>query len=140
MQKVVATWKAPKQYEAKTGADTVVPLGKGGQRPTDLLLAALAGCAALTFEEKLAAQGVSFLNLSVEVEGERQTEPPTRFIKYRVHFDLTGENTRLDKVLNALDETETHCAVINSLKGNGEIELGLTVNGAKILPEDDGCG
>ena len=90
--------------------------GEGkGMRPTELFLSGLAGCAAVDVAHILRRQREPLEQLSIEIEGDRSAEPPTRFSAVRIKFIARGavDPHKLERAV-ALS-VEKYCTVRNSL-------------------------
>ena len=84
-------------------------------RPTELFLTGLAGCAAVDVAHILRRQREPLDQLSVEIEGDRNDAPPTRFTAVRIKFIARGavDPHKLERAV-ALS-VEKYCTVRNTL-------------------------
>lgn len=90
--------------------------GEGrGMRPTELFLTGLAGCAAVDVAHILRRQREPIDQLRVEIEGDRNDVPPTRFTAVRIKFIARGavDPHKLERAV-ALS-VEKYCTVRNTL-------------------------
>jgi putative redox protein len=90
--------------------------GEGrGMRPTELLLAGLAGCAAVDVAHILKRQREPLEELAIDIEGDRSVEGPPRFTAIRIKFIARGavDPHKLERAV-ALS-VEKYCTVRNSL-------------------------
>jgi putative redox protein len=90
--------------------------GEGrGMRPTELFLTGLAGCAAMDVVHILKRQREPLEHLAIDIEGDRSTEPPTRFTAVRLTFTARGavDPHKLERAV-ALS-VEKYCTVRNTL-------------------------
>lgn len=90
--------------------------GEGrGMRPTELFLSGLAGCAAMDVVHILRRQREPLEHLTIEIDGEKNATPPTRFTKVRIRFIARGAVAphKLERAV-ALS-VEKYCTVRNSL-------------------------
>ncbi len=90
--------------------------GEGrGMRPTELLLAGLAGCAAIDVVHILRRQKEPLDHLTIEVEGTKNDAAPHRFVSAHLRFVARGDvnDKKLQRAV-ALS-VEKYCTVRNSL-------------------------
>jgi putative redox protein len=90
--------------------------GEGrGMRPTELFLTGLAGCAAVDVAHILKRQREPLEQLSIEIEGDRSAEPPTRFLAVRIKFIARGavDPHKLKRAVGL--SVEKYCTVRNTL-------------------------
>jgi putative redox protein len=109
-------------------ADENPPLGKGtGMEPPNLLLAALCACTGITALSLLQKMKQPLQSLTVQAEGDRQTEWPKAFTEIRIVYAISGigpfDESLVEKATRLA--TKKYCAV------GGTIELGK--GGCKIL-------
>lgn len=89
---------------------------KQHQSPTELLLSALAACAAVEIVSMVKKRRKQFVDLRAEVEGERRDENPRGFTKIHLKYvivspDLTEEEA--DRIVGLA--TTKYCSVAGSL-------------------------
>jgi putative redox protein len=109
-------------------ADEGPPLGKGeAMSPADLLLAALCACTGITAVSLLKKMKQPLTALTVRADGDRQPEWPKAFTKIRLVYEISGEGSFNDKLVQKATTlaTKRYCAV------GGTIELGQ--GGCEIL-------
>lgn len=90
---------------------------KEGQSPVELLLSALAGCAAVDIVLMLKKRRKTIRHFEIITEGTRQETTPRYFTKIHSHYRVTSpdaEESELHKV-SAL-ALEKYCSVAASLK------------------------
>jgi len=87
-----------------------------GIKPSDLLLMAVASCSAYDVVEILTKQRVSLSDLKVICSGDQMSEPPYKFTRIHMHYEVHGEvNTeKLEKAIHLSEEK--YCSVIATLK------------------------
>jgi putative redox protein len=90
--------------------------GEGrGMRPTELFLAGLAGCAAVDVAHILKRQREPLEQLSIDIEGDKSSEVPSRFSAVRIKFIARGA-VDLHKLERAVAlSVEKYCTVRNTL-------------------------
>jgi putative redox protein len=91
----------------------------------EALLLSLGGCMAIDIRAILEKGRVPLEELVVDVEGERATEPPQRFV--RIHMDVRavgpGEADRA-KVERAVQlSRDKYCSVFHTLRPDMDVEI-----------------
>jgi putative redox protein len=108
------------QFEAAHSAHAFKTDGDGvtAHSPVQLLLLALAGCTAADVIDIATKMRVAITGLEVDVEGDRNSEPP-RYFK-RVHIRYTTRGVAADdrsKIERAIElSEEKYCSVHHSLR------------------------
>jgi putative redox protein len=97
--------------------------GRGeGFRPSNLLLAALAGCTGYDVVNILEKQRQRLTGLEVRVTGSQQPEPPWAFTDIHVDYVLRGENLDPRRVKRAIELSErTYCSVAATIGGGARL-------------------
>jgi putative redox protein len=92
--------------------------GKNSYSPVQSMVLALAGCTGSDVVDISRKMRVSFSGLRVEVEGDRNPEPPRYFKAIRMVFYVKGlDPADEDKVQRALDLShEKYCSIFHSLR------------------------
>lgn len=92
--------------------------GKNSHSPVQALALALAGCTGSDIVDIAQKMRVSFSGLRVEVEADRNAEPPRYFQAVRMTFYVSGlDPADRDKVQRAIDlSNEKYCSVYHSLR------------------------
>ena len=87
-----------------------------GPGPFDMLLAAIAACAATDVVEIMRKQRAPLSALSVRVEASRVDETPRRLASAVLHFTLKGADVTPEKAARAVELSVTkYCSVRSSL-------------------------
>jgi putative redox protein len=87
-----------------------------GSSPFDMLLAAVAACAATDVVEIMKKQRTPLQALSVRVEAQRVSAIPRRLASAVLHFTLQGPGIALEKAARAVELSVTkYCSVRSSL-------------------------
>jgi putative redox protein len=105
--------------------DTKVEAGgtDSGIQPVDLVLHGLAGCMAYDIVSILKKKRADLRRFTVEVNGERHTEHPKRYVKISVKFRANKEVDPAD-LQRALElSRDKYCSVLWTLKIPPEIEF-----------------
>lgn len=93
-----------------------------GVSASDLLPMALIGCASHDVVEILNKQKQDLHELKVTAESVQDDDPPWRFRKIVVHFQVIGKGIDPEKVRKAIQiSEEKYCSVYNTLKDAVEI-------------------
>ncbi len=93
-----------------------------GVSASDLLPMALIGCASHDVVEILNKQKQDLRQLNVTAESIQDDDPPWRFRKIVVHFQVVGMGIDPEKVRKAIElSEEKYCSVYNTLKDAVEI-------------------
>jgi putative redox protein len=92
--------------------------GQNSHSPVQALALALAGCTAADVVDIAQKMRVPFSGLRVDVEADRNSEPPRYFKAVRMTFYVSGAAaTDQDKLQRALDLShEKYCSVLHSLR------------------------
>jgi putative redox protein len=100
-----------------------------GVRPMEMLLYGLAGCSAIDLISILEKSKQELLDISVEVEAEREKDKtPALFTAIKVSFLLKGSLDEM-KVKRALDLTfEKYCSVALTLNKTAKITYDYIIN------------
>ncbi|MEK4229197.1 OsmC family protein [Solibacillus sp. FSL H8-0538] len=138
---IKAKWQGGRAFEAvgPTGypiiMDATANYGGEGKAatPTELLLAALAGCIGIDVTMILKPHLETINNIEITVDGERREEMPTAFTAAILTFTVDG-NITPKKVWRAIHlGEEKYCAVSASLKA--DITYKLILNGEEVSSE-----
>ncbi|HET9439013.1 MAG TPA: OsmC family protein [Longimicrobiales bacterium] len=120
--KVALRWTgAGLQFEAEHPSGNAFKLdgdGRQSHSPVQALALALAGCTAADVVDIATKMRVPFKELHVEVEADRNAEPPRYFQAVRMVFHVTGVAAEDEgKIQRALDLShEKYCSVLHSLR------------------------
>lgn len=103
--------------------------GKTSHSPVQALALALAGCTGADVVEIAQKMRVPFSGLRVEVEADRNPEPPRFFKAVRMTFHVAGAaETDREKLQRALDLShEKYCSVLHSLRKDMTITTSLVL-------------
>ena len=107
-----------------TGHSVVMstPNENSGMKPSELVLSALAGCAAVDVVDILAKKRTPLSHLEVQVSAEQDADPPWTFRKIYVKFLLKGEGLTEKNVEQAIQlSEEKYCSVAATLRGKADI-------------------
>lgn len=87
-----------------------------GLKPSDLLLLAVASCAAYDVVEILTKQREPLYDFRVETSGDQLAEPPYSFTSIRNHCKISGpvDPKKVEKAIQLAEDK--YCSVISSLR------------------------
>lgn len=103
------------------------PGGGVGVKPSETLLIALASCSAVDLVDILKKQRATLSRLTIMVDGEQDADPPWRYRRIHLRYEVTAAATTLDKVQRAVDlALNKYCSVRSSL--HPEIEVTFEID------------
>ena len=127
---VTGRLQAGMRFDIETGSGHHVPLDaaehNGGQnsapQPMEMLLVALAGCAAMDIIAILRKKRQNITAYEVRIRGGRAEEYPKVFVEITVEHIFTGHGINPDAVKRAIDLTEDrYCGASATLRGTATI-------------------
>lgn len=93
-----------------------------GIKPSDLLLIAVASCAAVDVVEILKKKRMPVAYLEISSSGEQDQDPPWAFRKISLHFCLSGKALTEAAVSQAIDlSVEKYCSVAATIRPMAKI-------------------
>ena len=97
--------------------------------PVQALLLSLAGCTAADVVDILVKMRVPFAGLLVDVEGDRNAEPPRYFKAVRITYRVSGLAAADEAKINRAVELshEKYCSVLHSLRKDMKITSRVVV-------------
>jgi putative redox protein len=102
---------------------------QSGPGPFDMLLAAIASCAAVDVVEIMKKQRTPLRALSARVEAYRVKEIPRRLSSAVLHFTLTGAGITAEKAQRAVELSVTkYCSVRSSLIADAPVTWTIAIN------------
>ena len=129
MTTVDVTWVKGDQFVASgSGGHAVVidtPGGRdtwNGMKPTELLLAAVAGCTAIDVIAVLRKMRQHLTSLSVSAQGEQRETYPRAFVKIHLLYEVRGFGISSAAVERAITlSRDKYCSVAATVSGVAEI-------------------
>lgn len=120
-------------FTASNDRGATVHIGREGAQdaftPGELLLAAIAGCSAVTSENLLVRRLGDDADVAVHADRDKTPEDPNKFANVRVNFDLDlgpVDEADRDKLMDAVRRAiERYCTVSRSVEEGTPIELTL---------------
>lgn len=105
--------------------------GDSGPSPVDMLLGAVATCAAIDVVDILKKRRTPIKSLNIEAVGERVTTIPRRYKHITLKFRITGAGIERDHALRAIELSVTkYCSVRSSLLDEIVVDWELELSGA----------
>ncbi len=93
-----------------------------GVSGSDLLPMSLIGCSSYDVVKILEKQRQQLFSLKITAESTQDDDPPWRFRKIHIHYELKGRGLNADKVGRAIKlSEENYCSVYATLKDVVEI-------------------
>ncbi len=93
-----------------------------GLKPSDMLLMALASCAAVDVVEILAKKRMSLDSLEIVTCGEQDADPPWTFRHIHLKYRLSGKNLTEKAVEQAIQlSEEKYCSVAATVRATAPI-------------------
>lgn len=113
--------------------DYIPPLGDGqGYAGLELLLMSLAGCSSTVIVALLRRMGKTISGFSVKAQGIKRDQPPIKFEKILLEFNVHSQDAAEKDVQKAIDlSEESVCPVWAMLKNNVEVHTKFHI----IAPE-----
>jgi putative redox protein len=106
-----------------------------GMKPADLLLVALASCAAVDVVEILAKKRTPIEALDIAVSGEQDSEPPWAYHHIHLDYHLRGAGLTRRSVDQAVRLSEQkYCCVSATVRGVAEITYEIHIDGETEPP------
>jgi putative redox protein len=113
----------PQGYELEFDAEA-----QWGCKPTEALLMSLGGCMAIDIVSILKKMRVEMTRFRIDIEGERNPEPPQYFKSVEMVLRLAGRNLETRKIERAISlSREKYCSVYNSLRPDLELKVRYTL-------------
>lgn len=86
------------------------------QSPTQLLLSATVGCAAVDIVSMIKKKRKTFIDLKAEARGTRRDEHPRKFVDIHIKYTLTSPDTTKEELARVVAlAVEKYCSVAASL-------------------------
>ena len=87
------TWTKELQFDGRSGQATITLDSRGiaGPSPVEALALALAGCMAIDVVDIVTKGRHPIRAVTATLDADRAEEPPRRFVKVALHFDIAGE-------------------------------------------------
>ncbi|MGF2615062.1 OsmC family protein [Rossellomorea vietnamensis] len=93
-----------------------------GFRPYQLMVSSIAVCSGGVLRKILEKQRVGFEDISIKADVKRNEEEANRIEKVSLHFTITGDNLKEEKIQKAMELTRKNCSMVQSVIGSIEVE------------------
>lgn len=133
MQRASVTWVEGEQFLAVGPSGHALVMDADRERntgpgPMELLLLALGGCTGADVITILRKKRQAVTGISLHLEGERATEPPTVWTRLKVHYRVVGKGLERRAVEHAIELSRTkYCSVAATLGHTAQIEWSHSV-------------
>ncbi|WP_245907030.1 OsmC family protein [Reichenbachiella versicolor] len=135
--KSIMHYKADKEFEGVNESGNIVPIDmydpadKKAQSPMQLVLSALASCAAVDMVQMIKKRRKTFVDMKAETTAERADTHPKKFTKIHVKYIITSPDLTEKEAERIIDlAVSSYCSVASSL--DPEIEL---THGFELIAE-----
>lgn len=120
---VTLNWDAQELFTVRDESGHQININMGrGFGSSDLLPTALIGCSAYDVVEILGKQRQELNRLKVTAETEQDEDPPWKFRKIHIHYQVIGKGLDSKKVEKAIQlSEEKYCSVYATLRDAIEI-------------------
>ncbi|PPA68852.1 OsmC family protein [Jeotgalibacillus proteolyticus] len=92
-----------------------------GFRPYQLLVSSIAVCSGGVLRKVLEKMRLSFEDIQIEAEAERNEKEANRVETVRVHFIIKAKSLEEKKVHKAMELTRKNCSMVQSVLGSIEV-------------------
>ncbi|SFB08903.1 Uncharacterized OsmC-related protein [Bacillus sp. cl95] len=93
-----------------------------GFRPYQLMISSIAVCSGGVLRTILQKMRLSFEDIHITADYERNEKEANRIEKIHLHFRITGKGLSEEKVHKAMDLTKKNCSMVQSVIGSIHIE------------------
>lgn len=133
-------WDRDLRFRCQAGRFVTEVDGNAGWAPSplQLMLEAVASCAAVDVVEILGKGRQEIRELTVKATGDRRDEAPRRFTRLTVSFHVTGDVDREKAERAARLSFEKYCSAFHSLRPDIELDWKVQVEEARPAREDTG--
>ena len=123
-------WLGDLRFRATSGSHEWTIDGKNatGPSPVDALAMALAGCMAIDVADIVVKGRHDLSSLDARINGERREDPPRYFVRFTLHFVVTGE-VPAHAVERAIQlSRDKYCSVWHTMRPDTELHTSFEVN------------
>jgi putative redox protein len=133
------TWQGDLRFRAVTGQNEILfdSESQAGPSPPQAVAMALAGCMAIDVADIVIKGRHQLRALEAKITGERAEDPPRRFMRFTLHFHVTGD-VPVHAVERAIQlSRDKYCSVWHSLRQDIALDTSFEVAAA---PSDSAKG
>jgi putative redox protein len=123
------TWQGALRFRAATPLTdiTLDSEAAAGPSPVEALALALAGCMAIDIADIVIKGRYSLKAFETKLVGERRDDPPRHFVRFTLHFALTGD-VPAHAVERAIQlSRDKYCSVWHSLRQDLQLDTTFEV-------------
>lgn len=102
-----------------------------GFRPYQLLVSSIAVCSGGVLRKVLERMRISFEDIKVQADVNRNEKEANRIEKIHLHFVITGEELNETKIEKALVVTRKNCSMVQSVKDSIEVSESFEIKNSK---------
>lgn len=132
VSRIRAQWQGGQRFDTGRPGGPVARIdgtAETAQSPVDMLLSALAACAAADVVEILQKRRTPVATLDIEARGQRVATIPRRLEHVHLAFRITGQGIEREHAERAIDlSLNKYCSVRDSLDPKLPIEWSLDLN------------
>jgi putative redox protein len=92
-----------------------------GFRPYQLMVASVAVCSGGVLKQILEKMRLSFEDIKIQTNLERNEKEANRIEKIYIHFLIKGNDLKEDQIQKALELTKKNCSMVQSVMGSIEV-------------------
>ena len=112
----------------RTEIDMLPRDDKKAQSPTELLLSAVAACAAVDIVSMIKKRRKTLLDFKGEASGTRRDDHPRKFTSIHLHYDITSPDLNDDEVKRIIDlAVEKYCSVAATINESAELSHSFSI-------------
>jgi putative redox protein len=122
------TWVGGKQFVGTDSSKHSVVISSQdedngiGMRPSDLLVAALAGCTAMGVVDILQRKRQDLVDFEINIFGEQDDDPPRAFNHIHIEYVAKGRGIKEKALTDAIElSLDKCCSVGGTVKGKAQI-------------------
>lgn len=131
---ITLDWAGGHAFDATTESGVEVALDgdkRDGVSPMESLLTALASCMAIDVVDILEKGRQAVSACRVVARGERREDPPRRFTRVELAFELAGTDLDRSKAERAVRlSRETYCSVWHSMASDLDMDVSIVLREA----------
>jgi putative redox protein len=92
-----------------------------GFRPYQLMVSSIAVCSGGVLRKIFTKQRIEIEDMTIETDVVRNEAEANRLEKIHIHFIITGQNLKEEKVKKAVELSSKNCPMVQSVKGSIEV-------------------
>ena len=124
------TWQGDLRFRAKCGDNELIfdSESSAGPSPPQAVAMALAGCMAIDVADVVIKGRHDLSSLEARITGERRDDAPRHFVRFTLHFVLTGDvpEHAVERAIQL--SRDKYCSVWHSLRQDIQLDTSFEVN------------